>query len=118
MAVIDILFDVAGEFQTTDITALARVNRFIGYAALEIYRDVWDTKADMATALLAAHKLVLGGRGGTQVGPVIADKTGDISRSYGNPINSNEGLDPFDTTAYGVQFKQLRSTVMAGGYVI
>jgi hypothetical protein len=118
MPVRDILLDIAPEFATQDEAALARIDRFIGYAQGELTADAWGAKLDMATALLAAHKLTLAGKGGSASGPVIAEKVGDMSVTYADPTTTNGGLDPLDASSYGGQFKQLRSTVYIGGILL
>lgn len=118
MAVRDILFDIAPELSTTDATAIARVDRFIAYAAAELTADTWGDRLDMATALLAAHKLTLTGKGGNATGPVVSERAGDLSVGYANPVSAQDGLDPLDTTAYGIQFKQLRGGIYTGGWLL
>lgn len=101
-----ILFDVAPELETVDAVALARVDRFIGYAAEEVNRDAYGANADMATALLAAHKLTIRGRAGANQGAVIKERVGDLERGYAPP--SGGSVDAaYATTSYGVEFTRV-----------
>lgn len=99
-----ILFDIAPELTTEDEAAIARVDRFIGYAVDEINRDAYK-KPDMATALLAAHKLTVAGRGGANQGAVTKERVGDLERGYAAPTGSK--TSPYSSTSYGVEFEAL-----------
>lgn len=103
----EILFDVAPEFETTDETALARVDRFIDRAAEEINRDVWGTKADEATAYLAAHKLAMRSRAaiGGSAGAVTRRKNGDFEEQYASTTAAGAG--EYGSTVYGSEFARL-----------
>jgi hypothetical protein len=111
----DILFDVAPEFETADTAELARVDRFIGYAAGEINRGVWGGHADMATALLAAHKLALRGRvaggdgtGSAAAGPVKRRRNGDFEEEYAVTAGSSGGASgSMSATPYGAEYERL-----------
>lgn len=107
-----ILFDIAPEFDTEDATALAKVDRFIGYAANEINRDAYGTNADMATALLAAHKLTVAARKGANQGAVIKERVGDLERGYAAPQTGADAA--YAATSYGTEFAKL-ATKKTGG---
>jgi len=81
-------------------------------AALFVDDDQWGDSAEYAKALVIAHKiakekdshLLTGG------GAVTSKKEGDVSVSYATPNSSN--LNEFETTNYGRQFLELRSTAI------
>jgi hypothetical protein len=112
----DILEDVAPELLTTDPTASARMDRFIGYAADEVSRDTWGDKADMATALLAAHKLTLATRRGANQGALTGERLGDASRTYATPAAA--GSEDLAATSHGAEFARLRRTLGLGIQVL
>lgn len=119
----DLLFDLAPEFDTTDATALARVDRFIGYAAAELdqarYVDAEttdevtaDTYYNRANALLAAHMLTVRTKGGSApAGPVESKREGDRSITYATM--TNQPFSAFDTTSYGREFNRFRRSIFA-----
>jgi hypothetical protein len=124
MAVVDIIFDLAPELETADSDALDRIDRFIAYAQSELNADVWaaaeeDAEVtegdwyDMATALLAAHKLTLRGMGGSApAGPVVSEKAGGVSTTYANPTSVGTSLTSYDTTNYGRQYLEFRRSCL------
>lgn len=109
-----VLFDVAPEFDTVDTAELARVDRFIGYAQLEVSDEAWGSKTDLVQALLAAHMLTLSARKGSNQGAVVKERVGDLERGYAPP-NGNEA-DPYSATSYGVEFKRITSKAGGGSF--
>lgn len=96
--------DIAPELATEPE---ARLQTFLDFAALSINSSVWGAKADFAQALLAAHYLTMANRGGAG-GALTSEKVGDLSRSYGQL----EGAELYGATAYGMQYVQLRKTLV------
>jgi len=107
----DDLVILAPEFVSADVDVIARQEKFIVWAALQVNRNVFknDAKADLATILLAAHMLTKspsdGSGGGSKVGPITTDKVGDLQISYGS-VGAEVRAD-LATTTYGVQFWSL-----------
>lgn len=105
----DIAPDLASEVD-------ARVERFIELAALSVNRTTFGAKADLATAVYAAHLMTLSNRGGAAAGPVVSERVGDVSRSYAAPSTKDDGA--LDSTNYGKWFKQIRRECYTGPQVI
>ena len=112
MAIRDVLFDIATEFAAVDVE---RLDRFIGYAAEEVNREFFGTKADRATALKAAHMLSMSARG-SNAGAVTSERLGDMAVSYAQPVSTsgNELL----TTSYGAEFIRLMKTCHPGPFSV
>jgi hypothetical protein len=117
----DMLFDLAPEFETTDTAGLTRIDRFIGYALVELDAARYEaaetddevTAGDYlnrANALLAAHLLTMRTKGGSApAGPVESKREGDRSISYATM--TNQPFTAFDTTSYGREFNRFRRSI-------
>lgn len=116
MGIRETLEDIAPEFITTDPTASERIDRFIGYATDEVSRCRWGAKADIATALLAAHKLTLAARRGSNQGALTGEKVGDLQRTYAAPAAAIG--ETLEATSYGAEFVRLRKTLGLGVQVL
>lgn len=87
----------------------AEVERAITDAALQINRNVWGTKADLATIYLAAHLLSLANPSlVTVAGPVQSEKVGDVSRTYAVATVSAQGLA---MSRWGQEYLRLRNSL-------
>lgn len=107
----DYIVDIASEFSAIDS---GRIDRLVVIAALQVPASKWGDVTDYGTALLVCHMLKLDAQKGK--GAVTDETIGDISRSFAAPSSGNKA-DGLDLTAYGTQFKQLRSTRVAGPLV-
>jgi len=109
----DQLVILAPEFVTADAPTIARQEQFIVWAALQVNRNVFKTKADLATIMLAAHMLTKFPSDGSStekgVGPVTSDKVGELQINYG-AVGAEVRAD-LATTVYGVQFWSLMKQV-------
>lgn len=96
----------------------ARIDMFLGWAALRINRRVWGSKADFATLLLTAHMLTrfAADMVASVSGPVIQEKVGDLASQYGQ-INL-EGDEELSTSTYGAQFAQMRRSIRVSPLVV
>lgn len=106
----DYIVDIASEFSSVDSD---RIDRLVTIAALQVPASKWGDVTDYATALLVCHMLKLDAQKGK--GAITQEQLGDISRSYAAPKSGKD--DALDLTSYGSQFKQLRSTRVAGPLV-
>ena len=91
----------------------SRVNLFITEAARYVNSRIWSTKTDFATALYTAHLLSVTNSGASS-GSLSEDKVGDLSQKYSTPT-SEESLG---STAYGLQFLQMRKSLLISPMVI
>ena len=109
-----VLFDIAPEFETVDVTELARIDRFIVRAQQSVNSNLWGDKNDEAVALLAAHSLTMSLSSTSKLGIVKREKTsmGEIEYQGGEGASGVSGL--YSGTAYGRQFAMLMRTVKAG----
>jgi hypothetical protein len=111
MAISDIIDDIAPEFNNEDP---ARIDRFIGYAELQVSPDAFGTKHDLAVAYLTSHMLSLANRNddeGTNgtPGTITQKKEGDLSLSFGTPSDIAHGTDgTLLLTSYGIEYLRLR----------
>jgi hypothetical protein len=103
---------LAGEFSAV---ADGTVENFLAYAALRIDTGIWGNVYDQALVYLAAHMLKMdpsyGGAYTGAAGAVIAQKDGDLSRSYAAPPAVSSLTDSYLLrTSYGAQFLALRDS--------
>lgn len=113
MAIVDILLDIAPEYAIEDSSKLGR---FIGYAAEDVNREFFGTRADRATAYLAAHMLARSAASSSAAGAVTSEKVGDVSVSYA--VNSAAGAADLATTSYGSEFVRLRKACYKGPFAV
>jgi hypothetical protein len=107
---INIFRCIAPEFSEVSNTKLNEITAFVQY---QINEDCWSNRAPHGLALLVAHTLTLGERGGTS-GSITSEKVGDLARSYSGPT----GDDELDTTSYGKEFKRLRKMLVISPYFV
>jgi hypothetical protein len=109
-----VLFDIAPEFYTVDVTELARIDRFIVRAQQSVNSNLWGDKNDEAVALLTAHSLTMALASTSKLGVVKREKTsmGEIEYQGGEGTSGVKGL--YSGTSYGRQFSMLASTIKAG----
>lgn len=118
MASRDDLRAVAPEFEsTTD----AIVDRFLAMAARRMNAEAWgDLYAD-GCIYLAAHLLTLRARqtsGTAGAGPITAQTTGDESVNYGAVVGVLSNDASMATTAYGVEWLNMRRQLLPGAMVV
>lgn len=112
MAITDIIKDIAPEF---DNEIVAHVERFIGYAELQVSSNAFGERYNIAVAYLACHMMSLAGRNddeGTngQVGNLTQKKEGDLSASFALPNAFNNSNDAtLMMTSYGIEYMRLRN---------
>lgn len=124
----EILFDFAPQFATEDEGTIARIDRFIEYAAEEMDADAYAAAEEAngkaagayfnrANALLAAHMLTLRDQGGGSVsGPVQSKRVGDVSVTYA--VAKAASQDGLDQTKYGQQYVEFRRVVYPGAEAV
>ena len=88
-------------------------DEFLSLAALRVNRCLFGDKADLATALMAAHFIALSDSSSTvrqygESGPVTSKKEGDLSISYGGGGTNNK--DDLGLTVFGQQFQGLQTS--------
>lgn len=111
----DILYRKAPEVAITTPAGLAKADGFIADAALEVNRSVWGAKADVATALLAAHMMTVASRGGTgQQGALIKKKVGPIEQGFAPPQWGDSLPAGYGATPYGVEYQRMAGTIDTG----
>uniref|UniRef100_A0A6M3KY06 Uncharacterized protein n=1 Tax=viral metagenome TaxID=1070528 RepID=A0A6M3KY06_9ZZZZ len=122
MASVDILFDIAGEFETTDATELARVNRFLAYAASRMCASAFGTQYQLAACYLAAHMLrraaeTAAGSGGS--GPLTSEKVRDTTWTFGAPsMAMTLGEYSLAGTPYGIEFMAIRESLALKPFIM
>lgn len=104
------IVDIASEFSTIDS---GRIDRLVALATLQVPASRWGDKQELGIAYLVCHMLKVDQQKGK--GAVTAEAIGDISRSFGSTSSSDDG--GFGLTSYGIEFKRLRSTLVAGPLV-
>lgn len=106
---------IAPEFSAEDDST---INFFIAEADKYINARAWGSKANYARALFAAHLMKsrgVSGGGNAPGGPIQSEKVGDISTTYAvAPPTGNS----FNNTPYGMQFEQLKKTLLIGPLVV
>lgn len=82
------------------------VNGHIEIASERIDAVQFGSDYQQALAYLAAHQLAIAGRGGNASGPVVSERAGELSITYGYA----QASDALETTAYGRAFIALRQS--------
>jgi len=116
----DVLFDIASEFETVDADELARVDRFLGYAAAQLSYDTWEEQYTMGCVYLTAHMLkmrAMSSAGDNGGGPVSSRKAEQLAISYAVPQGDAEDA-ALQSTRYGQEFLRLRSSLVMGPVVL
>ncbi len=85
-----------------------RVEKFIEYAKLSIDENVWLAKANLATALLAAHMITALDAASSGNG-VKRKKVGDMEIEFGN---ASPEMTALMGTSYGMEFLRLRKSLV------
>lgn len=112
MTIADIITqDIAQEFAGEIV---ARIDRFIEYAKLQVSATVFGDRYDLAVAYLAAHMLALANRNddeGTNgnAGIITQRKEGDLSLSFALPNALNNIDGTLQLTSYGIEYERIRS---------
>jgi len=108
-----VLHDVASEFTTTDPTELARQDRFLSYAALQMNLSLWGLKYDLGQAYLAAHMLKVDELGPSgQSTAVIEHKARNLQKKFADPMDTTPSA--LGMTSYGQQYLNLRGQILVG----
>lgn len=100
--------------------SIANRDEYLSLAELNVNRCLFDSKGDMAVALMAAHMLALNTdpirqqSGGA--GQITSKKEGDLSISFSSASDGSGG-DLF-LTVYGLQFQRLSNSVNTNVYVL
>ena len=80
-----VLFDLAPSLETVDVTALARIDRFIARAVKGVNEDAAGDEYDEAVALKTWHTILLSnidGTGEESMGQLTEDKADNASTKY------------------------------------
>ena len=99
---------VAPEYSSLDAAGIVRRDVCATVAESEISEAIFLTRYDLAVALLTAHYMKVGDHSGAG-GAITMEKVGDLQRQY-EPAGLNS--TNLDSTAYGKQFKRIRSQVV------
>lgn len=105
--------DIAPELALESDT---RIELFIDIVKLRNDADVWGDKYNYACALDACHELTMANRNGSG-GSVTSEKVGDVSVSYGG-YQSGKNQIPYDLTAYGQMYLNLRKTILVTPIIV
>ena len=111
MTIAEVIEDIAPEF-LNEIPE--RIERFIGYAELQVSELQFANRYDLAVAYLACHMLALSGRNddeGTDgtAGNITQKKEGDLALSFSLPNAFNSSNDgELLLTSYGIEFLRIR----------
>lgn len=109
----EVLFDIAPELETVDVTELARIDRFIVRATNRLNVTGLGDKYDEAAAYLVAHQLTRSSSAtSTTGGAVTKEKVGDVEISY-SAASVSSGTD-YNSTKYGQEYQALLRTCYAG----
>lgn len=103
------IVDLAPEFAAVDS---GRIDRLVSIAILQVNASRWLTKTDLGVAYLVCHMLKLAANFGS--GVVTSKKIGDLQVDYA-VVGAN--TDPYSLTSYGIEFKRIRASIMAGPLV-
>lgn len=90
-----------------------RINLFLTESARYVNTNVWGAKANFAQALYTAH-LISTGNSGASSGSLSSDKVGDLSQNYSTQTSDTS----LGATSYGLQFLQLRKSLLLSPMVI
>lgn len=110
----DDVIRIAPEFSAEDDSVF---DFFIPEAANYINRTVWGVKSNYAHALFTAHLMKSRGGatgGAAPGGPIASERVGDIATTYATTPVVGGSLG---TTSYGIQFEQLRRTIITSPIV-
>lgn len=114
----DILFDEAPSLTTSNPTALARIDRFIGRAANKIPDAPEWASRDEAIALLTWHNLLLSGLDGSGDegrGQLLEEKMDNAAYKYANVPTDDSG---YSTTAPGRRLKTLLDSRFVDPWIV
>lgn len=93
-----------------------RIDLFIDICKLRNDAGVWGDKYDYAVALDACHELTMANRRGSG-GPVTSERVGDLAVGYGS-FQAGKLQSPYDMTAYGQMYINLRKTLLVTPIVV
>jgi len=112
----DLVLVIAPEL--ADITNNLLWDTILADVADDIVVSVFGTKQERAQRYLAAHLLTLSNpdpnRNPLASGPIISEKTGPLSVTYGRSSWIVKGDGNLDLTSYGKQFKAIRDSCVVG----
>lgn len=101
------------EFEDSPVTTL---NVMLGLAAQRLSPKFFGAKFNQALAYFAGHlyKSVLLAEEGSGAGPVSSERAGEVARSYAIIAAQSSSDAPFNVTAYGRLFADLRRSCARG----
>jgi hypothetical protein len=85
----------------------------LALAELQVGTSLCPDLRPYIVAYLAAHLGTMANRAGN-AGAVTAVREGALGITYGNGQPANAAVDPYDTTTYGQQYKQLLKQCIGG----
>jgi len=103
-----VLFDIAPEFETTDSTAISRIDRFIGRAQNMCNATLAGDKYDEAIAYLSAHRLTLASKTIPSAG-MLAEVQVDNARTRFS--DQTKAYGDFGETKYGREYERIIDTL-------
>lgn len=105
--ILDLMFSIAPQFETTDPVKLASYERLIDALRCMVNERLLGCCATLAFANLLAHYLSI--QSNPSLGVTNSMTEGQLSISYANTVNASF----YSSTPYGQAFKQLISNVVA-----
>ena len=87
-------------------------------AELEVKADFWKDKTDHGVALLVAHMVAMGKKGGSgsNIGGVKKLKVGQMEKEFAT-VNT-ESLKAIESTSYGLEFVRIRRTLVKSPFFV
>ena len=113
-----VLFDIAPELETTDSTAISRIDRFISSAFTMCNASLAGDKYDEAVAYLTAHRLTLSSKSLPTAG-LLAEVQVDNARTRFSETLKAHG--EYGETKYGREYSRIMGSLFVipealGGY--
>lgn len=101
---------IAPELASTDGVRKAAI---IAIAETRTSATAFEDSREYAVALLAAHTLTVGNRGGAS-GVVISKKEADLAITYADPTKTGDSGAGLNATSYGQELLLLRKQYIMG----
>ena len=114
----DIFKAVAPEFAALVSPIVEPVLSLVPLAELEVKSDFWGDKTDHGVALLVAHMVAMGKKGGSgsNIGGVKKLKVGKMEKEFAT-VNT-ESIKAIESTSYGLEFVRIRRTLVKSPFFI
>ncbi len=103
-----VLFDVAPELETTDSTAISRIDRFIARAQRQCNASIAGDQYDEAVAYLTAHRLTMSSSTIPTAG-FLAEVQVDNARTRFS--DQTKAYGDFGETRYGREFERIMESL-------